>query len=101
MESAESRADANSSLPERACVSIQVDVSRCCDCRICEVVCSFHLTGAFDPASSAMSITYEAATGIVEAQISDACDLCEGEAGGPLCIANCPIEGTLCRTWCG
>ncbi len=100
MESAESRADASSSLPERACVGIEVDVSRCCDCRVCEVVCSFHLTGAFDPASSAISITYEAATGILEAQISDACDLCERETGGPLCIANCPIEGTLRRTWC-
>jgi len=101
MKSADRGAQVDSSVPVLGCAGIEVDVSRCCDCRICEVVCSFHLYGAFNPASSAISIAYDAGTGVLEAQVSNACDLCAKETGGPLCIANCPIEHTIRRVWCG
>jgi Fe-S-cluster-containing hydrogenase component 2 len=101
MESADRGAEVGSSVPELGCAGIEVDISRCCDCRICEVVCSFHLSGAFGPASSAISITYDAGTGVLAAEVSNNCDLCLKETGGPLCVANCPIEDTVRRVWCG
>jgi len=101
MDSAMPAVDHDPELTEQPCAGVQVDVDRCCDCRICEVVCSFHPTGVFNPSASAIQITYDAGTGLLEAECTDACDLCEKEAAGPLCIANCPIDHVVTKVWCG
>lgn len=71
---------------------LEVDLARCCACRACELACSFHLTGAFNPSASAVLVSYERHTGAVDVVFAPACDLCQAEPGGPRCIAHCPLQ---------
>ena len=69
-----------------------VDLARRCACRACELACSFHLTGAFNPSASAVLVSYEPHTGAVDVVFAPAYDLCQAEHGGPRCIAYCPLQ---------
>lgn len=69
-----------------------VDLTRCAACRACEVACSYHLTGAFQPSEAAIQVSLEQRTGSVAVEVSARCDLCASEEKGPLCAAYCPLK---------
>jgi Fe-S-cluster-containing hydrogenase component 2 len=71
---------------------LELDDAACCVCRACEVVCSFHLTGAFDPANSAIRVNVNPSTGALLVETKAACDMCRDEPGTPKCIAVCPAD---------
>jgi carbon-monoxide dehydrogenase iron sulfur subunit len=68
---------------------IAFDSDGCINCRICEDVCSYHFAGAFKPAVSAIRLERAGKFGKISAHV---CTLCEGIAGGSICVASCPSE---------
>jgi len=77
------------------------DMPSCGGCRTCEMACSFHHTGEYNPSVSSIKILEkESGAGyfILIAERSDqegfACDRCQGLAR-PLCIQVCREENDL------
>ena len=60
----------------------------CYGCRTCELVCSLHHVGAFQPARSSISATRRPSRGTVRWTIDETCDLCAGETDA-LCVRYC------------
>jgi Fe-S-cluster-containing hydrogenase component 2 len=70
---------------------------RCTACGICELICTFHHTGAFGRAVSSIRALKNAARGEVDLSISETgengrigCDGC-GDEALPLCVRWCPV----------
>ena len=71
--------------------------TRCTACGICELICTFHHTGAFGRAEASIRALKDAARGEVALSIAGpgegdriGCDGCSGEAL-PLCVKWCPV----------
>jgi len=83
---------------ERACkemrLGVAVDVEKCNGCRTCELVCSLHLSGMFDPYSSAIRIVRPDVHGPISSEIRDGCDLCSG-LSIPYCVEFCPTDAVF------
>lgn len=60
----------------------------CYGCRTCELVCSLHHVGAFQPARSSISATRRPNLGTVRWTVDETCDLCDGETEA-LCVKYC------------
>jgi len=80
---------------------MKCDMPTCGGCRTCEMVCSFHHTGEYNPSVSSMRILEkESGAGyfveLIEATGPEgfACDLCRGLAR-PLCVKVCREEKDL------
>ena len=63
----------------------------CYGCRTCELACSFHHSGTFQPAKSSIKVTRDHLTGEIEWMVDSSCDECENEKE-PLCIKFCFYE---------
>jgi Fe-S-cluster-containing hydrogenase component 2 len=72
------------------------DPGSCTACRACELVCSLHLTGCCDPEASSIRVDLDRSDGSVCITWLPTCNLCEGEANGPLCVRLC-TPGALTR----
>ena len=74
--------------------------SDCGGCRSCELACSYHLTGEFDIAKSAIEIIEEAGGGYTVTLhdrmngTRSACDGCQG-VDDPMCARYCHSSKTL------
>ncbi|HQK99189.1 MAG TPA: hypothetical protein PK090_00380 [Smithellaceae bacterium] len=77
------------------------DMPSCGGCRTCEMICSFHHTGAYNPSLSSIKIL-EKTTGAgynvlllkEDGPAGRACDRCRGLAR-PLCLDVCREESDL------
>lgn len=69
--------------------ALDMDEALCTGCAACELACSFHLHGCFQPAGSAIAVCRDDREGTVEIALGDECDLCAEEADGPLCVKYC------------
>ncbi|MBP7764296.1 MAG: hypothetical protein K4445_06525 [Deltaproteobacteria bacterium] len=77
------------------------DMPSCGGCRTCEMLCSFHHTGAYNPSVSSIKILEkEEGAGYIVALLEEngpagfACDLCRG-LDRPLCVKVCKEEKDL------
>ena len=72
------------------------DTRTCTGCRTCEMACSFHHSGVFQPSISSIEITGSPKEGfriLFYETTHDghrACDGCPG-LENPLCVAYCPL----------
>jgi Fe-S-cluster-containing dehydrogenase component len=64
------------------------DLKRCTGCRACELACSFHHLGLFQPERSSIKIMRDDSTGRVQITLDVTCDLCQ-EATPPMCVLFC------------
>lgn len=60
----------------------------CTACRTCQLMCSFHHVGRFQPEEASITIQRNNRTGNLVWTLDSSCDLCAGESG-LLCIAYC------------
>lgn len=74
-------------------MSIVIKSEACYGCRMCELICSFHHTGAFAPEASSIKIFNRFRTGEISQSIDSTCDSCQGETQ-PLCVKYC-VYGAL------
>lgn len=74
-------------------MKITINANLCYSCKTCQLVCSFHHTGAFWPSKSSISVFRNPQDGIIEWSINSTCDDCKGE-DTPLCIKYC-VYGAL------
>lgn len=74
-------------------MKIAIDSKSCYGCRACELICSFHHTGAFSPESSSIKIKRNEGTGEIQTKVDSTCDLCKGEKQ-PICLKYC-VYGAL------
>lgn len=64
---------------------------RCTECRSCELACSFHHAGCFDPAKSSIQVNIDNNTGDISINFDSTCDGCPNEEE-PLCSLFCPRD---------
>ena len=64
------------------------DPRRCTGCRACELACSFHHSGLFQPERSSIKIMRDDSTGRIQITLDATCDLCQ-DASTPLCVLYC------------
>ena len=74
-------------------MKITINSNLCYGCKTCQLVCSFHHTGAFWPSKSSINVFRNPQNGIVEWSINSTCDGCKSE-DTPLCIKYC-VYGAL------
>jgi Fe-S-cluster-containing dehydrogenase component len=65
----------------------------CYGCHTCELICSLHLTGAFQPGGGAIVVDWQPDTETITWACSNACDGCEAHPV-PLCVTHC-LYGAL------
>jgi len=65
-----------------------MNIAQCTGCRSCEVMCSFHHCGGFNPNLSSIIVTRNDIEGTVNYKFLTSCDLCEG-LPIPACVAAC------------
>ncbi len=63
-----------------------INLENCTYCRACELACSFHLIGSFNPEKSAIKVYRY--NGNIEFCINSSCDFCHKESI-PLCMKYC------------
>jgi carbon-monoxide dehydrogenase iron sulfur subunit len=66
-----------------------IDSGECTGCRACEVACSYHHTGAFQPSIASIRVERSDTEGAISLALMDTCDQCIGEKE-PWCIQYCP-----------
>jgi Fe-S-cluster-containing dehydrogenase component len=66
----------------------------CYGCRTCELVCSLHHTGAFQPERSSVHVTRQPRSGTVRWRVDRTCDHCRDESQ-PLCVKYCAYDALL------
>jgi len=69
-------------------MAITVDLSVCTACRTCQLMCSLHQTGRFQPAKASITINRDNIAGSLRWIVDTTCDMCVGEKL-PLCISHC------------
>jgi len=69
-------------------VSIKHNMKKCYACKTCELACSYHHTGAFQPAKSSISVERDHIEGEWTWILNNTCDMCENETE-PLCVKFC------------
>ena len=65
-----------------------ISSAECTDCRSCEIACSFHHIGAFDPTNSSITVHRDNKSRKVVLCLAAECDGCKDEPI-PLCIKFC------------
>ena len=86
-------------------VIYEVRPNLCTCCRICELVCSLHLSGEFNPTKSAIRLVRKQSAGVWFPIVSPfggilfddkrepvLCDLCNGK---PKCVRSCPTNALI------
>ena len=66
-----------------------VKLDRCTECRTCEIACSFHHAGCFDPTKSSIRAKIDKNTAAVSITLYSTCDGCSNEEE-PMCSLFCP-----------
>jgi len=72
-------------------LSMAIDLEKCTGCRICELVCAYHLYKNFDTRFSAIQINFDLFRIPIHYQIKNQCDLCQ-ELAIPMCMSFCVSE---------
>ncbi|MBU2646520.1 hypothetical protein KKI24_17560 [bacterium] len=72
---------------------LNFDPNRCYSCKSCQLICSFHHTGAFWPAKSSIDVYRNQQNGYVKWSVDNTCDDCVNEIE-TLCVKNC-VYGAL------
>ena len=67
------------------------DSGRCTGCRSCELACSYHSTGTFQPSAASILVERDDLEGEIALTLLSSCDRCVGERD-PWCIAYCPRD---------
>jgi carbon-monoxide dehydrogenase iron sulfur subunit len=67
---------------------LNYDPSRCYACKRCQLICSFHHTGAFWPEKSSIEVFRNQQNGYIKWSIDNTCDGCENEKE-VLCVKHC------------
>jgi Fe-S-cluster-containing dehydrogenase component len=82
-------------------MELNVDVEKCCGCRVCEVVCTFHHYNIFGRKASSIEVKRIEREGKFKIMIHKykenshlACDFCEVEKI-PLCAKFCPTNAII------
>jgi len=82
---------------------MEQDMPSCGGCRTCEMACSFHHTGEYNPSVSSIKILEkDSGAGFLVLLLEDkgtdgfACDRCQG-LDTPLCLQVCREEDDLAR----
>ncbi len=65
-----------------------VDTERCTGCRTCEVACSYHHTGSFQPSVASIRVERDEISGVITLAQLSTCDGCPEEKC-PWCIVYC------------
>lgn len=60
----------------------------CYGCRACQLICSFHHTGEFNPDKGSIKVTRNYVDGTITWSLDSTCDGCVNEKA-PLCIKYC------------
>ncbi len=60
----------------------------CYGCRSCQLICSYHHTGQFDPEQSSIKVNRDYKSSVIRWAIDSTCDGCKGEEE-PLCVKYC------------
>jgi carbon-monoxide dehydrogenase iron sulfur subunit len=64
------------------------NTDKCYGCRTCQLICSFHHKGHFEPESSSIKVNRDYKTSVIRWSIDSTCDGCKGESE-PLCVKYC------------
>jgi len=68
---------------------IKVDINKCVGCCICEIICSYHHKGYFDPNFSSIQVIFKNNYDI-SINLLDTCD-CNNRDEDPPCVKMCPV----------
>lgn len=68
---------------------IKIDINKCVGCRTCEIACSYHHKGYFNPKYSSIRINFKDNYDI-DFAILNTCDF--NSKRDPLCIKLCPTN---------
>jgi len=71
---------------------IKVDVKKCVGCRICEMVCSYHHKGSYNPIFSSIKVNFKKNYDI-EIILLDNCDCRQDEDFS--CVNMCPVYNCI------
>jgi carbon-monoxide dehydrogenase iron sulfur subunit len=67
---------------------LQIDIDKCCGCRMCEVACSLKNTGQSNPTRSRIRVIRYEKTGEFHNFVPMVCQQCSD----PLCMEACPVN---------
>lgn len=72
---------------------LSYDPERCYACKRCQLICSYHHTGAFWPEKSSIEVYRNQQNGYIRWSLNNTCDGCENEKT-VLCVKHC-VYGAL------
>lgn len=70
--------------------------NKCYACKTCELICSYHHKGVFQPSKSSISVERDHVNGIWSWKLDESCDNCEGEEE-PLCAKFCFYDAIIIK----
>jgi carbon-monoxide dehydrogenase iron sulfur subunit len=76
------------------------DSGRCTGCCACEIACSFHKGGVFQPTRASIHVQPYDADGCIFLELSASCDHCSGMTT-PYCVRYCPPDALTERLLAG
>ncbi len=68
--------------------TILADARACTACMACELACGFHWSKKMDPSRSTIRVHRNDATGLVDIQVLEGCNACNGFET-PFCVSVC------------